>query len=1015
MAKLEIPFVSGLDESGNPKQMPTGALVQAENVRYGRAFQLEKSPGFIVHSEAIDAGGSIGTRDTIKARGEERLCFSDGTVYSYLPESGVAEDQADWTDRGYYSQAGAVQRRVVDAGHNRNLIACTSECNTTYGAAMVVHGYLVETATGYDLWFRAYEEDGTFLWEQQAAASNVEHPVLVLPDGANLMMCVYHDTNTNQIKCLRLDTSDLANRFASVAGALTAVAGETWLDAVKCSTSGRWHLVFHGVANNIRWYLFDTGFTIVGGPSDYACTGCTGEVSIARTEDASNNLRLWISYNDGTNQYIRVLNETTGAQIHGPHTIAGAGDHLSIGPAHDGSDLNGCWVLSHAASGGNVQVRQIELWRDTGATLSQYASVAAPGPATFEFTAASRVFEWGGHTYFWAHRVAAVSRDLMLLKFEQPATSGVGNSRIELAARAAIGRAENAEPYQRCGVAQLSSTICESALNAVADDVLDASPLLNAEAFRVQSGALEDRMMSVEHDGVLFLTGGALAEYDGHVCHKSGFLYYPTILGATGAGSGSWSGSYQYVETFEWTDNQGRVHRSAPSDPYSVTLSSHASVTITHTQLPTPDKPGARMHLYRTTDNGTTFYRVTPETGIDPAASSYSDTMTDATLISQQILYTQGERGGLGGQLQNDNPPSCKFIAKGKNRLIVGGLEDPSEVQWSRLFWPGEPVAWCDRAAFKARVPGTVTGVAALGDAWIVFTTAAIYSIYGDGPDDMGQGTFDDPRAITTALGCKTHLSIVETSTGVVFQGADKQGYLLPIDGGPPQWITAPIRNTFTDDLGTEYEIKGSVLDEHSQCLFWYRTTLWSGHHLFQKRLVFDLRQRLWTIEDPHNQSVYYRGVAVWGDAQAWTDEETFYHETPEAFVFNSAQWAQQHGVSTVQLADIRPFGSGGRGRIRSLVLRCEGKAVNADDVAVTLTDEDESSSVTFEDNVGTGDFVEYSWRLRQQKRESLSLSIADASAGDPLANNAGVRFISLTLDVEQHKGLVRADRNRRA
>ena len=96
-------------------------------------------------------------------------------------------------------------------------------------------------------------------------------------------------------------------------------------------------------------------------------------------------------------------------------------------------------------------------------------------------------------------------------------------------------------------------------------------------------------------------------------------------------------------------------------------------------------------------------------------------------------------------------------------------------------------------------------------------------------------------------------------------------------------------------------------------------------------------------------------------------------------------------------------------------MLRCEGKAVNADDVAVTLTDEDESSSVTFEDNVGTGDFVEYSWRLRQQKRESLSLSIADASAGDPLANNAGVRFISLTLDVEQHKGLVRADRNRRA
>lgn len=88
------------------------------------------------------------------------------------------------------------------------------------------------------------------------------------------------------------------------------------------------------------------------------------------------------------------------------------------------------------------------------------------------------------------------------------------------------------------------------------------------------SFTLNSTMQSAEIAGDLHITGGFLWLYDGVKPVEHGFQVWPEDLLAVGS---STSGSmipqqYFYQGTYEWTDNQGNIHRSAPSVPLSFIL-----------------------------------------------------------------------------------------------------------------------------------------------------------------------------------------------------------------------------------------------------------------------------------------------------------------------------------------------------------------------------------------------------------------------------------------------------------
>lgn len=74
----------------------------------------------------------------------------------------------------------------------------------------------------------------------------------------------------------------------------------------------------------------------------------------------------------------------------------------------------------------------------------------------------------------------------------------------------------------------------------------------------------------------LHITGGFLWMYDGFSPVEHGFHLWPdNVQAAGGNGGGLKAQKYLYVATYEWTDAQGNIHRSAPSIPIEVDLSNN--------------------------------------------------------------------------------------------------------------------------------------------------------------------------------------------------------------------------------------------------------------------------------------------------------------------------------------------------------------------------------------------------------------------------------------------------------
>ena len=81
----------------------------------------------------------------------------------------------------------------------------------------------------------------------------------------------------------------------------------------------------------------------------------------------------------------------------------------------------------------------------------------------------------------------------------------------------------------------------------------------------------------------LHITGGFLSMYDGVSVVEHGFHLFPetsTITQATSTG-GIQAGTFQYCVVYEWKDNQGNIHYSAPSEAQTVVVPTGGTLTFT--------------------------------------------------------------------------------------------------------------------------------------------------------------------------------------------------------------------------------------------------------------------------------------------------------------------------------------------------------------------------------------------------------------------------------------------------
>ena len=297
-----------------------------------------------------------------------------------------------------------------------------------------------------------------------------------------------------------------------------------------------------------------------------------------------------------------------------------------------------------------------------------------------------------------------------------------------------------------------------------------------------------DIFTAAELGDTLHIVGGVLSMYDGESIVEHGFHLYPeNITTATAATGGSISDGETCTAVFlyEWYDNNGRIHRSAPSlAATQITGGAGASHTVTYT-VPTlrltakdgTNRTGVKIVGYIL--SGSVYYRFT-----DVDATPNNDVTTDTVNIvldedpdqftANEILYTTG------GVLDNYAAPANSTIAVFNNRIFLGGLEEGGEVWFSKENQQGAPVEFNDTLK-KAFQPdgGRDTGFGVLDDKLILFKSDRFFYTFGDGPNNLGfDGSFSEFQFVTGDVGTENANSVVVTPLGLMIKSV-KGIYLI--------------------------------------------------------------------------------------------------------------------------------------------------------------------------------------------------------------------------------------------
>lgn len=288
----------------------------------------------------------------------------------------------------------------------------------------------------------------------------------------------------------------------------------------------------------------------------------------------------------------------------------------------------------------------------------------------------------------------------------------------------------------------------------------------------------QDIFTSAQLGNNLHIVGGILAMYDGQSVVEHGFHLYPEkITTTTNGSSGVPDGSYQYIALYEWTDNYGQIHRSAPSIPVDAVVSGGPkNVVVTVDTLRITAKRDERTDvsivLYRTEAGpGDIFYRVSSIASPsfnDPTDDSIdiTDTTDNTAILSNEILYTTG------GNLDNMGPPACSAITVFKNRIFLTGLEDQNSVWYSKEHKIGLPVEFSEEFTQSVEPKGGgLTGAFVLDDKLLYFKIDRYFYTFGDGPNDTGQGgSFAEPVFHTADVGCVNGSTISRAPVGIMLK-----------------------------------------------------------------------------------------------------------------------------------------------------------------------------------------------------------------------------------------------------
>lgn len=1034
MATFSIPFSRGQHEEADEKLLPQGLFTSLQNARYKKDGRLGVRNGYALASGTAGqpvGAGDFGPKHSVYVRDRVAAGVS-GTWFDHRPD-------------GVFTGGSVQGTAVTSVGVPRRLALVRNISGTVMSSDIAQNqGFVFVAWQGYDLttgvssgvFLSAYESKSGRLVATQLVDSSGTNPKLTIigtglaSDGIYVF---FADSGGAAIKYGLFTFSGSAFTIVTIGLTLvSAAAGRNFSFDVCPNNTTTCILAYESGAATIRVGTVDLASVF----TQIYTQATTNPARIALAKLSTGNIAMayamGATFNTGNLSYR--IDTPAGASVVAATSLDSSGlvsGYPVAGPSVIASGVAILWMVQTAG------LRQL-LWFRTGNIVTNLGYNLTPVSRPFTGYQSSCLCWCVDENYhgligtidgaFPTYRLV----DLDYINVGFTATN-VGGQPVE--ASACQGAALSGANYLTSAAYQTQldprrSTVSLTSLLTVPSPTAVGTvlPVLgsgkyDADLVRLDSAQLADRLMPAKIGGELYFSGSRIATFDGSQFHEAGFLQFPEYVSATANATGGTlsAGIYQYVALYVWYDAAGRKYRSAPSIPITVTAVANGSISLTVAAPHCSDKyknglniqvTSVAAEIYRTLVGEDIFQLVNATKPLTwnaaGSVSVYVDTISDATLAAQELIYTQGVEGGNSGLLENDEPPPCRFLWAGSDRLIAGGLEIAEQVQFSKLRVDGEPMQWHNDVLYKLRVGGEVTSVAEMDGTWFIFCRDVIYASQGAGPSDNGTGDpFGEPQKLPADFGCVSNRSMLLTGAGLVFQSQVGFAIIARGGGAPTRAFGDVIRDTVTS-----FPLcSASVYNQATGTAYW---AMLNSAGTAGRLLVFDTRINEWSVDNVNNGRAV-KTLDVYNDLLVIDGQLV---ETPGVYLDNDGS-TSTNVVPIWITGDIRAFGPNGWGRYRKVQLLAEARDVT---VAWTLQlDVSYDSGKTFGEtatwtraNLATAigdaiDGAEHMFVTQRADAVRLRGTLSTPSATE------GVVFNALSLEVFQTGGLKKQPNTMRA
>lgn len=786
---LNIPFAQGLDLKTDPNQVQAGKLLLLQNATFNKGSRIQKRNGFPLLSTLPN------TDSTTLSTLNDNLLATGINLYAYSAES----DQ--WLNRGTVQPVNLSVKPVV-----RNSKSQTSSDSATSTSGLSCIAFEDSSGTYYEI---VDSTTGQAIITQTALPATATNARVYILGAYFVVTFLITITATPHLQYIAIP---IAN--PSIPGSAQDISAQ-----VKAVPTGYDAIV----ANNnlyVAWNGSDVGgavrFTRISSTLVQSTTtimaGQVADIMSVAADISGSTAVIWYTYWDTTsNDGFTFARSYNGLAILAPTQIITNVDVAKITSVATDNILT---VLYETENTYTFSATRTDYVSKLTVTLA--GTVSAASVVCRSIGLASKAFFYNDIIYFLAAYGQAFQPTYFLLD-----TSG--NIIMKLAY-------SNGGGYYTSQILP-NISIDENVIRFtyLLSDLLvpvnKSQGVVAVAGIYAQTGVNLARVeitTTQQHSEIaasLHLTGGYLWQYDTIKPVEHSFHVWPEDIevNTSAAGGSITDQQYYYSVTYEWTDGQGMLHRSAPSIPVGVVTAGGNTSTNT-LEIPTlrlTAKTGnnpVRIVIYRWSTAQQIYYQITSiQTPLlnNPAVDSvqYVDTAADSAILGNIILYTTG------GVLENIAAPASIDETLFKSRLFIIDAEDDNLLWYSKQVIETTPVEMSDLltiyVAPTAGAQGSTGGmkcISALDDKLIIFKKSSMYYVTGTGPDNTGANNdFSEPIFITSTVGCVNPNSIVQTPLGLMFQ-SDKGIWLLG-------------RDLNTTYVGSEVEEFNSSLVQSAVCV----------------------------------------------------------------------------------------------------------------------------------------------------------------------------------------------------